>query len=176
MPAIWYIDCNKRDGGSGVIKKRENRPCSHRRKNAKPIIKDEFLSQIKKYLPCQTVWKSWLESFLEENYNNPDLDLQNLMRHFQISKSHGCALFKKYVGKTFRAKLKEIRLEKAKPLVEGTHLQIGEIADLCGFRSAKRSSSLWYFTKWISDEVDIYKKNIHLQHSPERNFVSQLGL
>ena len=84
------------------------------------------------------MWKGWLESFLEENYNNPYLEFKDVMAHFRFSKSYGCALFKMYLGNTFREKLREVRLEKAKPLIEETSLPISEIARRCGFRSPQR--------------------------------------
>ena len=36
----------------------------------KPIERDVFLAKVKKYMPPQDIWKSWLESFLEANYSN----------------------------------------------------------------------------------------------------------
>lgn len=84
------------------------------------------------------MWKNWLESFLEENYSNPYLEFKDVMAHFRFSKSYGCVLFKMYLGKTFREKLREVRLEKAKSLIEETPLQISEIARRCGFRSPQR--------------------------------------
>ena len=84
------------------------------------------------------MWKDWLESFLEENYSNPYLSFKDVMAHFRFSKSYGCVLFKMHLGMTFREKLREVRLEKAKPLIEETFLPISEIARCCGFRSPQR--------------------------------------
>ncbi len=106
----------------------------------KPIKRDVFLAKIKKFIPPQDIWKGWLESFLEANYNNADLKFEDVMCYFRFSKSYGYALFKKHLGKTFREALKEVRIEKAKSLIKETPLSISEISEHCGFRSPQRFS------------------------------------
>ena len=88
-------------------------------------------------LGLQDLWKIWLESFLDENYNNPDLKFEDLMRHFRFSRSYGCQLFKRHLGKTFLEKLREIRIMQAQNLIKETSMLIYEIASQCGFRSSK---------------------------------------
>ena len=105
------------------------------------------------------MWKDWLESFLEENYSNPYLEFKDVMAHFRFSKSYGCALFKMYLGKTFREKLREIRLEKADPLIEETPLPISEIARRCGFRSPQRLNEA--FRKIYGTSPLAQRKNGH---------------
>ena len=68
----------------------------------KPIEKDVFLAEVKKYMPLQDIWKSWLESFLEANYSNPKLRFKDVMRHFRFSESYGHKLFRKHLGMPFR--------------------------------------------------------------------------
>ncbi len=104
-----------------------------------PIIRDKFLVRIRKSIPSRYPWKTELESFLNENYSDPDLNFDNLMDHFLICRSYGCKLFKKHLGKTFSEKLREIRVAKAEQyLIEEPSLLIYEIADKCGFREQKR--------------------------------------
>ena len=58
-------------------------------------------------------WKSWLESYLDENYRNPDLSFGDLMRKLRFSRSYGCRLFQQHFGKSFLEKLREIRIAQA---------------------------------------------------------------
>lgn len=119
----------------------------------KPISKHRFLAKIERHkrrdnpaqaprgsgrdaIPCE--WQTDLESFLNTHYRNPDLNFGDLMRRFRFSRSHGCALFKAHLGMTFQKKLREIRVAQARRLIEASHLFMNEIADQCGFRSAKR--------------------------------------
>ena len=107
------------------------------------------------------MWKDWLESFLEENYSNPYLEFKDVMAYFRFSKSYGCVLFKMYLGKTFREKLREVRLEKAKPLIEETLLPISEIAISCGFRSPQRLNEAFkrcYGTSPLNQRKSVHKR------------------
>ena len=104
-----------------------------------PIMRDKFLAKIKTSMSSKYPWKTELESFLNEHYSNPDLKFDDIMDHFQITRSNGCKLFKKHLGKTFLEKLREIRVARAQQyLVEEPTLLIYEIADKCGFRKQKR--------------------------------------
>lgn len=66
-----------------------------------PIMRDKFLVKIKTLVPSRYPWKTELESFLNENYSNPELKFDNLMSHFLICRSYGGKLFKKHFGKPF---------------------------------------------------------------------------
>ena len=135
----------------------------------KPIVKDKFLAEIKNCIPLNEVGykvsqvreaprslprsvqrplnaarvrasQEALESFLEERYRNPDLKFEDLARHFLIAPPHGHVLFKKHFNKTFREKLREIRIAQAEHLITGSSLYMNEIAHLCGFHSPSRFS------------------------------------
>ena len=79
-----------------------------------------------------------MESFLNTNYSNPDLRFDDVRREFRFSPSYGCRLFREYFGKTFREKLREIRIARAERLIAETTMYMKEIAAECGFRSSKR--------------------------------------
>lgn len=82
--------------------------------------------------------KTWMESFLNTNYSNPDLCFDDVRREFRFSPSYGCRLFREYFGKTFREKLREIRIARAAQLIAETSMYMKEVAAECGFRSSKR--------------------------------------
>ena len=135
----------------------------------KPIVKDKFLAEVKncillnevgynvsrvreasRSLPKsfqqplnagrEKVSQEALESFLEERYRKPDLKFEDLTRHFDLSLSHGHALFRKYFDKTFREKLREVRIAQAEHFLTGSSLFMYEIARMCGFRGSNRFS------------------------------------
>ena len=130
----------------------------------KPIVKDKFLAEVRNCISLNEVGYSGsqvyeaprslprpysvrvhasqesLESFLEERYRNPDLKFEDLTRHFDLSLSHGHALFKKHFDKTYREKLREVRIAQAEHFLTGSSLFIYEIARLCGFRASNRFS------------------------------------
>ena len=109
----------------------------------KPIEKDVFLAKVKKYMPPQDIWKSWLESFLEANYSNPKLRFKDVMRHFRFSESYGHKLFKKHQGMPFRMCLRNVRLTKAEEALKDKSHTLSEIAYLCGFTSLSTFSKVF---------------------------------
>ena len=133
----------------------------------KPIVKDEFLAEVKNCIllnevgynvsrvheasrslprslqqPLNTgrekVSPEALESFLKQRYRDPDLNFEDLTFHFQVTPPHGHVLFKKFFNKTFRKKLREIRIAQAEHFLTGSSLYIYEIARRCGFNSSSR--------------------------------------
>ncbi len=116
----------------------------------KPIEKDVFLARVKKYMPSQDIWKTWLESFLEANYSNPKLRFEEVMRYFRFSESYGHKLFKKHLGMPFRMCLRNVRLTKAEEALKDTSHTLSEIAYLCGFTSLSTFSKVFKETYGVS--------------------------
>ncbi len=127
----------------------------------KPIERDVFLTQVKRYMPPHDMWKIRFEVFLEEYYSNPDLKFEDVMRYFRFSKSHGYALFKKHLGKTFRESLRKVRIEKARLLIEETLLPISDIAAHCGFRSSSRLNEA--FKRLYGMSPRAYRKKVDIR-------------
>ena len=109
----------------------------------KPIAKDRFLTKVKRYMPSQYMWKDRLESFLEDNYTNPDLKFEDIMHYFKFSKTYGYELFKKYFGESFRICLRNVRMAKAEEALKHTSDSISEIAYRCGFTSLSTFSKVF---------------------------------
>ena len=127
------------------------------------IMRDKFLAKIKTSMSSQYPWKTELESFLNENYSDPDLKFDILMDHFQITRSYGCKLFKKHLGKPFSKKMREIRVAKAEQyLIEEPTLLIYEISDKCGFREKKRLYEAFIKVHGISP-TEYRRKNVNQQ-------------
>jgi two-component system response regulator YesN len=74
--------------------------------------------------------------FLESNYADPNLSLQNLCKKLDISMSYFSAILKKYHDRTFVDVLTDIRLNKAMELLRTTDLMTYEIAEKIGYRDA----------------------------------------
>lgn len=131
----------------------------------KPIIKGNFWAKIKAFMPpnnglkwsensqsgsddspsypvpvqaSKDKWKTDLESFLNERYHDPDLEFDNLMCYFDLSRSHGCALFRKHFDKTYSEVLREVRIAQVERFLKESSLCMHEIASQCGFHSSDR--------------------------------------
>ena len=107
-------------------------------------------------MPSQYMWKDRLESFLEDNYSNPDLKFEDIMHYFKFSKTYGYELFKKHLGESFRMCLRNVRLTKAEEALKHTSDSISEIAYRCGFTSLSTFSKVFKTT--YGDNPTTYRK------------------
>ncbi|MDR1801022.1 MAG: response regulator [Lachnospiraceae bacterium] len=71
--------------------------------------------------------------YLQENYSDSGLSLNQVCSHIGVSSSYLCQCYKEETGKTFLEALQEIRMEKAKELLSYSALKNYEIAYKVGF-------------------------------------------
>ena len=109
----------------------------------KPIDRDSFLASIRNCLPMQDKWEHRLDSFLENNYSNPELKFEDVERHFRFSRTYGYGLFRTRLGESFAARLRRVRLAKAEKALKDTSASVSEIAYLCGFASLSTFSKVF---------------------------------
>ena len=82
--------------------------------------------------------------YLEKNYWNSKLSLQDAASAVKRNPSYLSHLIKDKTGISFRKQLQTIRLQEAKRLLMETPLTIKEIADLCGFMEANYFSRCFH--------------------------------
>lgn len=143
----------------------------------RPVKKNRFLAKIETHIPSGEGWKIAFEAFLETHYSDPDLKFSDLVDHFQFSRTHLSALFKKHVGIPFREKLREIRIAHAQHLIGEQSLLTYEVADACGFHSSKRfceafmkvqDMSLTAYREKVRCESHLEKKSSRVDLETER--------
>ncbi len=71
--------------------------------------------------------------YLEQNYSDPNLNLNQICDYLNISTSRFSSIFKEATGKTFVEVLTSIRMDRAKALLRQTSLKNYEIAEKVGF-------------------------------------------
>ena len=123
----------------------------------KPIERDSFLANINRTLPLQDSWKRRLESFLEDNYKNPELRFEDVERHFRFSRTYGYRMFKQHLGESFSVRLRNIRLAKAEEALKNTTASVSEIAYQCGFASLSTFSKV--FKAKVGRNPTTYRRN-----------------
>ena len=96
--------------------------------------------------------------YLHHNYSDPNLTLQDLADHAEISQSHLSRVFSQYFGLRYQDYLTTYRLFKASYLLENTDLKVYEISKLAGYSDQKYFSSLF---KRVTSFTPIEYKNIH---------------
>ena len=123
----------------------------------KPIDREAFLASIRRNMPLQDTWTRRLESFLDENHDNPELKFEDVERHFKFSRTYGYRLFRIHLGESFSVRLRNVRLAKAEGALKNTSASISEIAYLCGFASLSTFSKV--FKAKIGRNPTTYRRN-----------------
>lgn len=123
----------------------------------KPIERASFLASISRCLPMQDTWEHRVDSFLENNYGNPELKFEDVERHFRFSRSYGYRMFKQHLGESFSVRLRRIRLAKSEQALKNSTASISEIAYQCGFASLSTFSKV--FKAKVGLNPTTYRRN-----------------
>ena len=77
------------------------------------------------------------KNYIEANYVNSNMALNDVAEHIGISSSYLSELFNEVSGQRFSSYLADYRVDKAKKLLQATTLTITEIGFQCGFNSVQ---------------------------------------
>ncbi len=78
--------------------------------------------------------------YIQEKFSDPDLSVESVSRHVQLSYHYFSLLFKKYTNENPLNFITRVRLERAKTLLYNHRMNISEAASSCGFRSVQNFS------------------------------------
>ncbi len=73
------------------------------------------------------------KEYIEQHYKNPDLYLNEVAAHVNLSPSHFSVVFSKEACQTFKDYLTEVRIKKAKELLRNTAMKSAEISYSIGY-------------------------------------------
>ncbi len=72
--------------------------------------------------------------FIEENYADEELSLNQLASHVNVSPNHLSTIFSQKTGQTFIRYLTEYRMDKAKEMLRCTSMRSSEISEAVGYK------------------------------------------
>ena len=102
-----------------------------------------------------------VEHFLEKNYHNSTLTVQEVADNLGFTYTYLCTAYKKSCGKTVNQRLTEIRIQNAKSLLTTTNQKLYEVANSVGYTDGK------YFAKVFTRETGLSPKEYRRRHSYE---------
>lgn len=82
-----------------------------------------------------------IEKYLQSHYSEVNLSVSNIAENLFFENSYIRRVFKTQTGRTIMQRLEEIRIEKAKELLQNDQYRCSEIAEMIGF------SDQFYFSK-----------------------------
>jgi two-component system response regulator YesN len=97
--------------------------------------------------------------YIRNNFCSPDISIKSISEHTFLSQGYLCSIFKKEQGKTINEFITELRIEKAKELMQNKVLRLYEIASHIGFQNVNYFSMVFrrytgcspseYRSKWL---------------------------
>ena len=72
--------------------------------------------------------------YIEENYSDEELSLNQLASHVNVSPNHLSTIFSQQTGQTFIKYLTEYRMDKAKEMLKCTSMRSSEISEAVGYK------------------------------------------
>lgn len=97
------------------------------------------------------------DAFVQQNYNNPALNVDLLCKEMNMSKVQLYRKIKAITGSTINDFIQSVRIERAKDLLSATDLSLSEIAYKCGYSSSSYFSR--NFKKAVGKSPSEWKKN-----------------
>lgn len=117
-------------------------------------------SQFDDYKNKQKIQQAVL--YIRENYDK-ELNMAVVSNHISMNYSLFSYAFKQYTGTNFVNFLKDIRMEKAKELLENTDLRIVEISQKIGYENEKHFMKIFKVTCGVSPTE--YRKNMQYKNN-----------
>jgi two-component system response regulator YesN len=96
--------------------------------------------------------------YINENFNDAELNVQKLSNHLYISPSYMNLIFKKKSGETFLKNLTSVRFEKARELLNDRSIKIAEVAEKVGYPDVSYFS--YFFKKKTGISPREYRKSL----------------
>lgn len=127
----------------------------------KPVDEDQLYGLIQRAMPKEPVGISdRMKVYIDENYGNPHLSLEQMGNHFGVSTSYITRMMKEELGISFIDYLTRVRITAACDLIKKADLgvKIYEIAEQVGYNSQHYFSRVF---KRTMDKTPLeYKKGI----------------
>jgi AraC-like DNA-binding protein len=100
-----------------------------------------------------------IHSIIQKEFSSPSLSIESIADRLEISPTYMCRLYKQYTMTTILDKIVEVRMERAKALLQKTSFSIAEISEETGFTN----SSYFYraFKKYNGTTPNDYRQAVN---------------
>lgn len=96
-------------------------------------------------------------AFMKENLSNP-ITLSDTAKCAGLSEYHFSRVFSNITGQKYIEFLTELRMERAKSLLESKNMSLNELAQLCGYQSVSHFCTV--FKRYTGETVSQYKTHL----------------
>lgn len=83
-------------------------------------------------------------NYIHENYNNSSITINLIADYVYMSAGRLCVLFKQQTGKTINDVLSEVRVARAKELLDSGELKVYEVSTAVGYKTSQYFSQIFH--------------------------------
>ena len=83
------------------------------------------------------------KAYIDDHFNDPDLQMNEVAKRFNLSPGHFSTVFSQEIGETFRDYTNTLRLNRAKKLLRTTNIKCAEVAYQSGYNDAHYFSTFF---------------------------------
>lgn len=125
-------------------------------KSGVQIVPSSNVERVLFATPGKYDYTEFVREYIDENYMT-DIHLNELAQTMYISTSYLSTLFKKDVGCNFKAYLLEVRMKKAKELIQEGRYSLVQIAQLVGYHDYAQFSKMYKKVNGVSPRENLKK-------------------
>jgi len=115
------------------------------------FVQNNLISMMKTELQAEIAY------YVQRNINKY-IKISDVTEALNISQAHLCRIMKRDFGKSFTEYVNDLKIERAKELLETTDLSVSEIATMLGFEDSNYFSRL--FKKLTGENTTSYRKKL----------------
>ncbi len=97
----------------------------------------------------RTVIIQQAKAYIDDHFSDPELQMTDVAKHFNLSPNHFSTVFSQEIGESFRDYLNNLRLNRAKELLRTTNIKCAEVAYQSGYNDAH------YFSTFFKKKVGV---------------------
>jgi len=95
-------------------------------------------------------------TYIETNFNDPDLSLEKVAKVFFISQNHVSRVLKNKIGKGYKEYLNDVRIDEAKRLLKNTPMTVLNVANNVGYTDIRAFNRLFKkYTNYTPNEYRV---------------------
>jgi two-component system response regulator YesN len=102
------------------------------------------------------------KAYIDSHLSDPDLQMNKVATHFNISPSHFSTVFRQEIGETFRDYIGTTRINRAKELLRTTNLKCSEVAYQSGYNDPH------YFIFFLKKKTDLTPQQFRAQSQDDK--------
>ncbi|MGF7017224.1 two-component system response regulator YesN [Lachnospiraceae bacterium PF1-21] len=118
---------------------------------------------LKKSTPSDVSYCRKITTYIEENYQNPELSVSSIAEHFQLNASYLGTVFKSVRDQSVLQYITKVRMEAAKGMLATGHYLVSEVATAVGY------ADVFYFSKIFKKNYGYSPKEFIRQHENSKN-------